>query len=58
MPADALDYITIKGFKSLKSVDKLPLSRANLVIGANGSGKSPYWRFSFLHAIRAGRLEQ
>lgn len=53
-----LESITIKGFKSIASVEKLPLNAINLVIGANGSGKSNFIGvFSFLHAIRAGHLQ-
>ncbi len=53
-----LDYITIKGFKSIASVEKLKLGSINVVIGANGSGKSNFIGvFSFLNAIREGRLE-
>jgi predicted ATPase len=57
MPSNALDYITIKGFKSIASVEKLYLGAANVVIGPNGSGKSNFIGvFAFLHAIREGRL--
>ena len=35
-----LDYITIKGFKSIASIEKLPLHSINVLIGQNGSGKS------------------
>lgn len=52
-----LDYITIKGFKSIASVEKLKLGSINLIIGPNGSGKSNFIDvFSFLHEIREGRL--
>jgi predicted ATPase len=52
-----LDYITIKGFKSIASVEKLALGSTNLIIGPNGSGKSNFIGvFSFLHEIREGRL--
>lgn len=58
MPAQALDYITIKGFRSIASVEKLALRPMNVLIGANGSGKSNFIEvFSFLHAIREGRLQ-
>lgn len=57
MAAQELDYITIKGFKSIASVEKLSLRPINLIIGANGSGKSNFLgAFSFLHTIREGRL--
>ncbi len=54
-----LDWISISGFKSLKRIDKLRLSQINVIIGANGSGKSNFISaFSFLHSIREGRLEE
>jgi predicted ATPase len=57
MPSNALDYITIRGFKSIASVEKLELRPINIVIGPNGSGKSNFIEvFAFLHAIREGRL--
>lgn len=57
MPSNALDYITIKGFKSIASIEKLPLRPINVLIGANGSGKSNFIGvFDFLHKIRQGRL--
>lgn len=57
MPANALDYITIQGFKSIASVEKLQLRSINVLIGSNGSGKSNFIGvFAFLHAIREGRL--
>ena len=53
----ALDYITVRGFKSIASIERLPLRRINVLIGANGSGKSNFIEaFSFLHAIRAEQL--
>jgi predicted ATPase len=57
MPIDALDYITIQGFKSIASAEKLALRPINVVIGPNGSGKSNFIGvFAFLHAIRDGKL--
>jgi|MTBAKMStandDraft_1061839.scaffolds.fasta_scaffold14478_3 predicted ATPase len=57
MNTPELDYITIKGFKSIASVERLVLTPINVVIGPNGSGKSNFIGvFSFLHAIREGRL--
>ena len=53
-----LDYITVKGFKSIASIEKLALGSINVVIGPNGSGKSNFIGvFAFLHAIREGRLQ-
>lgn len=53
-----LDTITIKGFKSIASIEKLELRPINVVIGPNGSGKSNFIGvFSFLQAIREGHLQ-
>lgn len=53
-----LDWISIKGFKSIAALEKLPLGRVNVVIGANGAGKSNFIEvFSFLHALKAGHLQ-
>jgi len=58
MTVPELDYITIKGFKSIASIEKLPLRSINVLIGPNGSGKSNFIGvFAFLHAIREGRLQ-
>lgn len=58
MASNELDYITVKGFKSIASIDKLALRAINVIIGPNGSGKSNFIGvFSFLHAIREGRLQ-
>ncbi len=54
-----LDWITIEGFRSIRSVEQLELRPVNVIIGANGSGKSNFVGvFSFLQAIRAGRLRE
>jgi predicted ATPase len=53
-----LDYLTIKGFKSISSIEKLALRPINVIIGPNGSGKSNFIElFSFLHEVREGRLQ-
>jgi len=58
MASQELDFITVKGFKSLASIEKLPLRAINVVIGPNGAGKSNFiGMFSFLNAIREGRLQ-
>ena len=57
MPANALDYITIKGFKSIASIEKLKLGPINVLIGANGSGKSNFLEvFRLLQAVSEGGL--
>jgi len=54
----ALDTITIKGFRSIASIENLKLEAINVLIGPNGSGKSNFIEaFSFLHAIREGQLQ-
>jgi predicted ATPase len=58
MTSQALDYITVKGFKSIASIDQLALRPINVLIGANGAGKSNFiGTFSFLRAITEGRLQ-
>jgi len=53
----ALDFISVKGFKSIASL-RLDLRPINVLIGANGSGKSNFIGvFSFLHEIREARLQ-
>ena len=54
-----LDHITVKGFKSIESVEELKLGPMTVLIGPNGSGKSNFIGvFSFLNALREGRLRQ
>ena len=58
MASDAIDFISIQGFKSIRAIERLPLAPINILIGANGSGKSNFiGAFSFLHAIREGQLQ-
>ena len=53
-----LDHITIRGFRSIASIDELKLGDINVLIGPNGSGKSNFIGvFAFLHAIREGQLQ-
>jgi predicted ATPase len=55
--SNALDYITIQGFKSIASIDKLELRPINVVIGSNGSGKSNFiGAFDFLREVCDGKL--
>ena len=37
-----LDRITIRGFKSIKDLEKLDLKNLNVLVGANGAGKSNF----------------
>ena len=54
---DGLGYISVKGFKSIRSIENLALGPVTVLIGANGSGKSNFIEvFSFLDALREGRM--
>lgn len=45
-PSKKLDRISLRGYKSIESLDRLQLSSGlNVLIGANGSGKSNFIRF-------------
>ena len=53
-----LDYITVRGFRSIAAINELKLGDINVLIGPNGSGKSNFIEvFAFLHAIREGQLQ-
>lgn len=59
MSTHILDEITVKGFKSIASMQKLKLRPINIVIGPNGAGKSNLIGvFAFLHSLREGRLQE
>ena len=52
-----LKRAVIKGFKSIKELD-LELEPINILIGANGSGKSNFISlFTFLRYLSEGRLQ-
>jgi len=54
----AINSVTVKGFKSIASL-KVDLRPINVLIGANGSGKSNFIGvFSLLHETREGRLQE
>jgi predicted ATPase len=58
MTTEALESITIRGFRSIAAVEDLALRPINVLIGANGSGKSNFVEtFAFLREIREGRLQ-
>ena len=51
----ALERIKVRGFKSIRKLD-LELQTINVLIGANGSGKSNFLEvFPLIHAVRLGR---
>ncbi|MCX6581377.1 MAG: AAA family ATPase [Candidatus Aminicenantes bacterium] len=49
--AHSLDKITIKGFKSIRSLENFELKPLNVLIGGNGSGKSNF--IDFFRLLRA-----
>ncbi len=50
-----LDWITVKGFRSIACVEKLELKPINVLIGANGAGKSNLVNvFSLLGSLAEG----
>ncbi|RKY04779.1 MAG: recombinase RecF [Planctomycetota bacterium] len=54
----ALDKLTIKGFKSIKSLKDFELTSLNILIGGNGAGKSNFVDFfRMLHAMMDGNLK-
>lgn len=46
-----IDKITLKGFKSIRSLEDFPLRPLNILIGANGAGKSNF--VTFFRLLRA-----
>ncbi|TWU44938.1 hypothetical protein Q31b_01090 [Novipirellula aureliae] len=55
----AIDKISIRGFKSIETLDDFPLSNLNILIGANGAGKSNFVDFfRMLRAIAEGAFQQ
>lgn len=52
-----IDKITLKGFKSIRALEGFPLRNLNILIGANGAGKSNFVSFfTFLREAVEGRL--
>jgi predicted ATPase len=56
MQPDAITHVTIRGFKSIAAVERLELRPVNVLIGANGSGKSNFIAsFAFFDLISRDR---
>ena len=54
-----LDWISVAGFRSIARLDRLPLRPINVLIGANGSGKSNLIQvFALLRAWHLGKLDE
>jgi predicted ATPase len=47
-----IDKITLRGFKSIRNLEDFPLRNLNIIIGANGAGKSNF--VSFFTFLREG----
>lgn len=55
----ALRSISIRGYRSIASIERLELRPLNVLIGSNGSGKSNFLTaFDFIRAIGEGKLQQ
>lgn len=55
---NSIGRLTIKGFKSIKNLDRLRLGRLNVLIGANGVGKSNFVSyFRMLGEMMESRLQ-
>ncbi len=53
-----IDYLEIKGYKSIKNLE-LELKPINILIGSNGVGKSNFISFfKLINAIFNGRLQK
>ncbi|MBR1378980.1 MAG: AAA family ATPase [Bacteroidaceae bacterium] len=54
-----IEQITIKNYKSIREIERLPLRRINVLIGENGAGKSNFISFfEMLNAIYERRFGQ
>ncbi|MDR0307649.1 MAG: AAA family ATPase [Chitinispirillales bacterium] len=54
---DALDKLTINGFKSIRELKDFELKNLNVLVGANGAGKSNLLSFfKMLHNLMDGNL--
>jgi predicted ATPase len=56
--AQPITKLTLKGFKSIRALEDFELRSLNVLIGANGAGKSNFVSFfSWMHDLVEGRLE-
>lgn len=55
----SLSRITIRGFRSIRELNLLPLGKLNVLVGANGAGKSNFIDFfRLLRAMAEGGLQR
>lgn len=53
-----IEWLTIKGFKSIRNLERLRLGGVNLLIGANGAGKSNFVSYFYMmKELIEGRLQ-
>ncbi len=53
----SLDRLTIKGFKSIREIENFTLKNLNILVGANGAGKSNFIQiFHFLESVQKDQL--
>jgi len=53
-----IQKITVKGYKSIEALENFELRSLNVLIGANGAGKSNFiGLFNFLHAMYEQQLQ-
>jgi len=56
---ESLKTISIAGFRSIRSLDRLNIGRINVLVGANGAGKSNFLAFfSMLNFMMSGSLQE
>src|SRR3990167_4188848 len=48
--SDTIKKLTIEGFKSIRKLEDFELRRLNVLVGANGAGKSNF--VAFFHLLR------
>lgn len=57
--SNSLNKVTIKGFKSIQSLENFDLHNLNIIVGANGAGKSNFIAFfKLLSALIDGNLNR
>lgn len=53
-----IEWLSIKGFKSIRNLERLRLGQVNLLIGANGAGKSNFVSYFYMmKELIEGRLQ-
>ena len=59
MHGEGINFLSIKGFKSFKEINRFKLGNLNIIIGSNGSGKSNFIQiFHMLSAMAQNGLSK